>query len=297
MEQERLAELLAAVADGTVPADDAMAALRRLPFADLSHTRVDHHRQLRTGKPEAVYGPNKTPAQCVDIVGELLSQGDGAVVLTRASDEQAAAVLGAHAGGRVSSGVVVWRAAAQRPENVVIAAAGTSDGPVAEEAAAVLAAHGVVATSVPDIGLAGLHRLLAEVDVLAAADVLIVVAGMEGALATAVGGITAAPVIAVPTSSGYGAALEGVTALLAMLSSCAAGLTVVGIDNGFGAAMATLRILDLAQRQRQLAQQQQLGEHQPAESQSAGSQPAESQPAESRPPNDANSAVGANAQL
>ncbi len=251
MEQARLAELLAGVADGSVSPDDAMAALKRLPFADLSHTRVDHHRQLRTGKAEAIYGPNKTPAQCVDIVGELLAAGDGPVVLTRADAAQAEAVLAAHDGGVLRSGVVVWRAAARRDENVVIAAAGTSDGAVADEAAAVLDAHGVAATSVPDVGVAGLHRLLAEVDVLAAADLVIVVAGMEGALATAVGGITAAPVIAVPTSSGYGAALDGVTALLAMLSSCAAGLTVVGIDNGFGAAMAALRILDLSQRQRE----------------------------------------------
>ncbi len=250
MEQARLAELLAGVADGSVAADDAMAILRRLPFADLSHTRVDHHRQIRTGKAEAVYGPNKTPAQCVDIVGELLAAGDGPVVLTRVNEAQSAAVLAAHKGGLCRAGVVVWRSAEAHsanavPANVVIAAAGTSDGPVAEEAAAVLAAHGVIAVSVPDIGVAGLHRLLAEMDTLAAADVVIVVAGMEGALATAVGGITAAPVIAVPTSSGYGSALEGVTAMLAMLSSCAAGVTVVGIDNGFGAAMATLRILDL----------------------------------------------------
>ncbi len=248
MEQARLAELLAGVADGSVAPDDAMATLRRLPFADLSHTRVDHHRQLRTGKAEAVYGPNKTPAQCVDIVEELLTAGDGPVVLTRVNQEQTAAVLAAHEGGLCRGGVVVWRSAEALPVNVVIATAGTADGPFAEEAAAVLAAHGVTAVSVPDIGVAGLHRLLAEVDTLAAADVVIVVAGMEGALATAVGGITAAPVIAVPTSSGYGAALEGVTAMLAMLSSCAAGITVVGIDNGFGAAMAVLRILDLNER-------------------------------------------------
>lgn len=249
MEQARLMELLAGVADGSVSPDDALAMLRRLPFADLSHSRIDHHRQLRTGKAEAVYGPNKTSTQCVEIVGELLAQGDGPVVLTRVTVEQAEAVLAAHDGGASTAGVVVWRAAQPRPEKVVIAAAGTSDGPVAAEAEAVLAAHGVKATNVPDIGVAGLHRFLAEVDALAEADLVIVVAGMEGALATAVGGVTAAPVIAVPTSAGYGAALEGVTALLAMLASCAAGVTVVGIDNGFGAAMAALRVLDLSARQ------------------------------------------------
>ena len=130
----------------------------------------------------------------------------------------------------------------------MVAAAGTADGPVAAEAAAVLSAFGVSPAMVADIGLAGLHRFLAEIDTLASAEVVIVVAGMEGALATAVAGVVPAPVIAVPTSVGYGAALDGVTALLAMHASCAAGITVVGIDNGFGAAMAAMRVLDLAAR-------------------------------------------------
>ena len=150
----------------------------------------------------------------------------------------------------VDLATVVWRAADARAERVVVASAGTADGPVAAEAAAVLAAFGVDAGMVTDIGLAGLHRFLAEIDTLASAEVVIVVAGMEGALATAVAGVVSAPVIAVPTSAGYGAALEGVTALLAMHASCAAGITVVGIDNGFGAAMAAMRILDSAAAQR-----------------------------------------------
>ena len=144
---------------------------------------------------------------------------------------------------------MVWRAAPARAEWVTVASAGTADGPVAFEAAAVLSAFGVSAQLVPDIGIAGLHRFLAEIDTLTSADVVIVVAGMEGALATAVAGVVAAPVIAVPTSAGYGAAFEGVTALLAMHASCAAGVTVVGIDNGFGAAMAAMRILDVAAAQ------------------------------------------------
>jgi NCAIR mutase (PurE)-related protein len=142
----------------------------------------------------------------------------------------------------------MWRPATPRDADVVVASAGTADLPVADEACAVLAAHGVEATRLNDVGVAGLHRLLAELDTLLDAEVIITIAGMEGALATAVGGLSAAPVIAVPTSVGYGAALEGVTALLAMHAACAAGITVVGIDNGFGAAMAAVRILDLRDR-------------------------------------------------
>jgi NCAIR mutase (PurE)-related protein len=153
-------------------------------------------------------------------------------------------VTAAHPGGTVyARGTVVWRPAPTRPESVLIVTAGTSDAPVAEECRATLFAFGVQAQLVTDVGVAGLHRLLAEVERLQASDAVVVVAGMEGALASVVGGLTAAPVVAVPTSTGYGAAFEGVTALLAMLSSCAAGLTVVGIDNGFGAAHAVARIL------------------------------------------------------
>ena len=278
MDAEQLAGLLAEVREGTLSADEALARLRRLPYADIAGARIDHHRTLRTGHPEAVYGPGKSPSQCARIVAEMLSGGSGPVLLTRAGSDQVAAALAACPGGVVhrpadrqpdsadhsvqpsaaSTGgeprpstdlaTVVWRAAAARPERVVVAAAGTSDGPVAAEAAAVLAAFGVDAGMVADIGLAGLHRFLAEIDTLASAEVVIVVAGMEGALATAVAGVVSAPVIAVPTSAGYGAALDGVTALLAMHASCAAGITVVGIDNGFGAAMAAMRILDLAAR-------------------------------------------------
>ena len=267
MDAEQLAGLLAEVRDGTVSADDALARLRRLPYADIAGARIDHHRTLRTGHPEAVYGPGKSPSQCARIVAEMLSGGSGPVLLTRASSDQVAAALAACPDGVVHRpadrepdspddpgmpsadlATVVWRAAAERSDRVVVASAGTSDGPVAAEAAAVLGAFGIDAGVVTDIGLAGLHRFLAEIDTLAAAEVVIVVAGMEGALATAVAGVTSAPVIAVPTSAGYGAALDGVTALLAMHASCAAGITVVGIDNGFGAAMAAMRILDSAAR-------------------------------------------------
>jgi pyridinium-3,5-biscarboxylic acid mononucleotide synthase len=247
VDEVALRRLLDAVQVGAVTTDDAIDRLRRLPFADLGFARVDHHRALRQGMAEAVYGPGKTPDQCAEIVAELLAApGAAPVLLTRADDAQVAAALarnpdGLRTGAALST--VAWRTAAPRPERIVVATAGTADLPVADECAATLAAHGVDPVRLTDVGVAGVHRLLSSADVLADADAVIVVAGMEGALASLVGGITPAPVIAVPTSVGYGASLGGVTALLAMLASCAAGLTVVGIDNGFGAACAVLRML------------------------------------------------------
>lgn len=247
MDELALRRLLEAVQVGAVTTDDAVDRLRRLPFADLGFARVDHHRTLRQGMAEAVYGPGKTPEQCAEIVAELLTEPSaGPVLLTRADDAQVAAALarnpdGHRTGTRLST--VCWRPAAPRPERIVVATAGTADLPVADECAATLAAHGLDPLRLTDVGVAGVHRLLASSEVLADADAVVVVAGMEGALASLVGGITPAPVVAVPTSAGYGASLGGVTALLAMLASCAAGLTVVGIDNGFGAACAVLRMV------------------------------------------------------
>ena len=246
MDEATLTELLEAVAAGELGPDDAVAALRRLPWADLGYARIDHHRALRQGRAEVVYGPGKTPEQVVGIVGELLAGGDGPVVVSRATAAQAEAALTAHPGGTahgLALRTLVWRPAAARPERVVLACAGTADLPVADECAAVLGAHGVEPVRLTDVGVAGVHRILAHGDDLATADAIVVVAGMEGALASLVGGLTPAPVVAVPTSVGYGASLEGVTALLAMLASCAAGVTVVGIDNGYGAACAVLRLL------------------------------------------------------
>jgi pyridinium-3,5-biscarboxylic acid mononucleotide synthase len=194
--------------------------------------------------PEAVYGPGKEPSQCAGIVAELLSLPEGGpVVLTRANDEQAGAALERNPGGRRAGTTVVWRPRAPRPERVVMVTAGTADLPVATECETTLAAFGFQACLAADCGVAGIHRLADVVDDVAAADAVVVIAGMEGALASIVGGVTPAPVVAVPTSAGYGAGLEGVTALLAMLASCVAGLVVVGIDNGFGAACAVNRIL------------------------------------------------------
>jgi len=243
MDRPALEALLAGVADGRVEPADAAARLARLPYADLGMARIDHHRALRQGMPEAVYGPGKTPAQCVAIVAELLDHATGPVVLTRTDEAQRAVVLGAHPGALVTGHTLVWRPATPRDVAVVVVTAGTADGPVAEECVAVLSAFGIGAKLLADCGVAGIHRLLDEVDALAAADAVVVVAGMEGALPSVVAGLVAAPVVAVPTSVGYGSSLEGITALLAMTSSCAPGVTVVGIDNGYGAACATARAL------------------------------------------------------
>jgi pyridinium-3,5-biscarboxylic acid mononucleotide synthase len=248
VDEVALGELLAQVADGSVAPDDAVAALRRLPFADLGFARVDHHRRLRQGVAEAVYGPGKAPAQCAAVV----AVDGGPVVLTRADQAQVAAALATAPGGEVTDSggraTVVWRPSPPRRERVALVTAGTADLPVADECAATLAAYGLAPRRLTDVGVAGLHRLLGSLDELTAADVVVVVAGMEGALPSVVGGLVAAPVVAVPTSVGYGAALEGVTALLGMLASCAAGITVVGIDNGFGAACAVARTVGVLAR-------------------------------------------------
>ena len=247
-----LHQLLEDVARGATSPAAALERLRGLPFADLGFARVDHHRPLRQGFPEAVYAPGKTPAQCAAIVAELAAGPTaGPVLLTRAGEDVAAAALARTPGGRYDpvARLAVWNPLPRRTGSAVVACAGTADLPVAEEAATTLAALGWPPARLTDVGVAGIHRLLAEEPVLQAADVIVVVAGMEGALASAVGGLAAAPVISVPTSAGYGSSLEGVTALLAMLASCAPGV-VMGIDNGYGAACAAARILGALERAR-----------------------------------------------
>jgi NCAIR mutase (PurE)-related protein len=251
MDVQELTKLIDDLRSGTVTSEDAFATLSNWSFADLGFARVDHHRSLRQGMPEAIYAPGKSPAQCAAIAAELLDNGTGPVLLTRANAEQAAAALERCPGGtiypdealRAEHHVIYWRASEPRAERVVIVTAGTADLPVAGECAATLRAFGFGPVVLADCGVAGVHRLLANYDELAGADVIVVAAGMEGALASVVGGLVAAPVVAIPTSVGYGAALEGVTALLAMHASCAPGVTVVGIDNGYGAACAVARIL------------------------------------------------------
>ena len=260
MDENAIRQLLDDVSSGSLDPDDAVARLRRLPFADIGFARVDHHRPLRQGLLEAVYAPGKTPEQCAAIVAELLAEPAGQpVLLTRADPEQAAAAMDQNPGGlrtptsraagpRANAAaddlsLVAWRPASERPGRVFVVTAGTADLPVAEECYATLVALGLRPGLLTDCGVAGIHRLLVSADDLADADAVVVVAGMEGALASLVGGVTPAPVVAVPTSTGYGAAFDGIAALLAMLSSCAAGVTVVGIDNGFGAACAVSRLL------------------------------------------------------
>lgn len=250
MDEPALRQLIDDVRTGLVSPDSAVSALRRLPFADLGSAKVDHHRYLRQGIAEAVYAPGKTSIQCADIVAELLSEPSGGpVLLTRADPDQAEAALEMSPGGVVSGSAakgcstISWRHAGPREGRVAVVTAGTADLGVAAEAVATLSAYGFEPQLLADCGVAGMHRVLSVSSEIQDAEAVIVVAGMEGALASIVGGMAPGPVVAVPTSVGYGAALEGVTALLAMLSSCAAGITVVGIDNGFGAACAVARML------------------------------------------------------
>jgi NCAIR mutase (PurE)-related protein len=245
VDEVALRRLLDDLGEGRVTADDAVAQLRRLPFADLGFARLYHHRGLRQGVAEAVYAPGKTASQCATIIDQLLATASGPVILTRAGPDQIDTSLAIAPDGAVLGTTVVWRPSPPRDENVAVLTAGTADLVVADECVATLGAYGVVPHRLTDVGVAGLHPLLADIEVVTEACAVVVVAGMDGALASVVGGITAAPLVAVPTSVGHGAALEGVTALLSMLASCAAGVTVVGIDNGFGAACAVARMLDV----------------------------------------------------
>lgn len=243
MDEGELQQLIDGVRSGAVAPDAAVAQLRRLPFAEVGDTLVDHHRALRQGMPEAVYGQGKSDQQCIEIVGELLAGGSGPVLLTRVSAATAATVMDLHAHGETRAGCVLWRCPVPaRTARVLVVSAGTSDVPVVDECVLTLQALGFAPDRLTDVGVAGLHRLLAHLDRVTSADAVVVVAGMEGALASVVGGLTAGPVVAVPTSVGYGAGLDGVTALLAMHASCASGVSVVGIDNGFGAACAVARM-------------------------------------------------------
>lgn len=243
MDIDGLRALLDDVSSGRVLPDDAVARLARLPFADVDDALVDHHRHVRQGAPEAVYAPGKSPEQCVRIVAELLEHGSGAVLVTRVNEDQRKALEAAHGTAMMAHTSMLWRVPeAWSSGRILVVSAGTADVPVVDETVLALRAHGIQPVRITDVGVAGLHRLLARLDDVMAADVVVVVAGMEGALASVIGGLTGKPVIAVPTSVGYGSGLEGVTALLAMHATCASGVTVVGIDNGYGAACAAARI-------------------------------------------------------
>jgi pyridinium-3,5-biscarboxylic acid mononucleotide synthase len=243
VDRDEVSRLLEAVAAGSTPPAAALGRLVSKPYEDLAHSLVDLHRGLRTGDPEVVYGAGKTTAQVLEIVAAL--QGSRAVLVTRATQETAdaladrwsCAVEPGPGGSTVAVGTL------PEPRGVVaVLAAGTSDGPVAAEAALTARVFGAQVNRVDDVGVAGLHRLLAAREALDTADCLVVVAGMEGALPSVVGGLVGTPMVAVPTSVGYGASLGGVAALLAMLNSCAPGVAVVNIDNGFGAGVFAARV-------------------------------------------------------
>ena len=246
MNPERLRDLLGQVRTGTVSTDEALQQLKSLPFEDLGFAKVDHHRSLRTGFPEVIFGSGKTAEQIISIARSLSDSAHN-VLITRIDAAQAEQMREAFPQLSYSENARVATLVHQQPEIrghciILVLAAGTADLPVAEEAALTAELLGNRVERVSDVGISGIHRLFAHQDKLRAATVLIVVAGMEGALPSVVAGLVDKPVIAVPTSVGYGASFGGLAALLAMLNSCAAGVTVVNIDNGFGAAVAATLI-------------------------------------------------------
>lgn len=238
MEQKDLRALLQQVAEGGVSVEQAMLHLKTQPFEDLGFAKLDHHRAIRQGVAEVIYGAGKTPEQIAQIAQVMLDRGQKTVLITRLHQEAAAYVaarvpLDYHPMGRV--GIAGTMPEPDGAGYVVVATGGTSDMPVAEEAALTAEALGNRVTRLYDVGVAGLHRLLAHGAEIASARAIVAIAGMEGALASVIGGLADCPVIAVPTSVGYGASFGGVAALLSMLNSCASGVSVVNIDNGFGA--------------------------------------------------------------
>jgi hypothetical protein len=247
MNRDRLLDLLAAVARGEVAVEAAAERLADLPFADLGFARLDLHRELRNGLPEAVYAEGKTEAELVAIARRV-HEAHGRVLVTRLAPSAAAALLAALPDARYHERARVLTAGEPHPvptppAPVAVVAAGTADLPVAEEAAVCAEWFGLAVERHFDVGLAGLHRLLAIVPALRRARAVIVAAGMDGALPAAVAGLVAAPVLAVPTSTGYGAAFGGLAPLLTMLNACAPGVAVVNIDNGFGAAVVAWRVV------------------------------------------------------
>jgi pyridinium-3,5-biscarboxylic acid mononucleotide synthase len=245
MNKASLLELLAAVQSGTIAPAAATERLADLPFEDLGYARIDHHRTLRTGLPEVIYAQGKSPEQTTEIFTRMAASGTD-VLATRADAQTASMVLESvpvaiyHPHARA---ITLRQSAAAEPAgNIAILSAGTSDQPIAEEAAVSAELFNAKVTRLYDVGVAGLHRLLAVRDQLGQANVVIVCAGMEGALPSVVGGLVGVPVIAVPTSVGYGASFDGAAALLGMLNSCSPNVTVVNIDNGFGAAYTAVLI-------------------------------------------------------
>ena len=230
--------ILEAVSAGTLSVDEALLMLKTDPFEDIGYAKVDLHRKIRQGLPEVIYGAGKTPEQISGILETMAKNGQGRVLVTRLSPEAAETVAERHpiAYDALSrTAVLGGKPAPDGIGRIVVATGGTSDIPVAEEAAVTAEVFGSEVVRLYDVGVAGLHRLLAHKEDIMSASVIIAIAGMEGALASVIGGLADCPVIAVPTSVGYGASFGGISALLSMLNSCASGVSVVNIDNGFGA--------------------------------------------------------------
>jgi NCAIR mutase (PurE)-related protein len=247
LDPTRIKDLLERVKSGSSSIDDAVSELRELPFSELGYATVDHHRALRQGAPEVILGEGKTVEQIEGISAELARTGQN-VFITRLDATKAEKLKGRFPSirynelGRTAS-IETTPIEIDTSRTVALVSAGTSDLPVAEECGETLRVLGAQCHRVYDVGVAGIHRLMSKRETLVSASVVVVVAGMEGALASVVGGLVSVPVIAVPTSVGYGAAFHGLAALLGMLTSCASGVTVVNIDNGFGAAFAAHRLL------------------------------------------------------
>lgn len=238
MEKNEIKRLLEKVADGTMSIQDAMLNLKTEPFQDLGFAKIDSHRSLRQGIAEVIYGAGKTPEQIAAIASKMLEQGQKTILITRMLPEAAKLVGESIPLAYYEMGHVGIAGKMPEPDGigrVVVATGGTSDMPVAEEAALTAEALGNEVVRLYDVGVAGIHRLFAHIDEIMDARVIIAIAGMEGALASVIGGLADCPVIAVPTSIGYGASFGGLSALLSMLNSCASGVSVVNIDNGFGA--------------------------------------------------------------
>lgn len=252
MEKEYLTQLLRQVADGKIKPEEAVEALKDLPFEDLGFANIDHHRNLRTGYPEAVFCQGKKPEQIAEIMKELAARNKN-IIGTRACQEDYEAVKRVlpqaeyHEDARIIA--LTRDPLPKRKGTIAVVTAGTADIPVAEEAAVTARVLGNKVDRIYDVGVAGIHRLFAKLDRIRGASVVIVVAGMEGALASVVGGLVEAPVIAVPTSIGYGANLGGISALLSMLNSCANGVGIVNIDNGFGAAYLASNINRMGEKE------------------------------------------------
>ncbi len=236
--QSETKKILESVQNGSISVDEALVRLKTLPFDDLGYAKVDFHREIRQGVPEVIYGAGKTPEQIVGIMDAMLKNGQKQILITRLSREAADTVSKSYSITYQENARLGYYGSIPNPDGigtVVVATGGTSDIPVAEEAALTAEFFGNRVVRLFDVGVAGLHRLLAHKEEIMSASVIIAIAGMEGALASVIGGLADCPVIAVPTSVGYGAAFSGLSALLSMLNSCASGVSVVNIDNGFGA--------------------------------------------------------------